>query len=133
MPPVKMEYDRGKVGTDLFGQYMELLETTFKTFHPWFGHHLWLWHGCFVNTHCWHNRLIDEGEPRLAGEKKETLIEDTLQTLEELLKYADGLERQSSRGKRKRTEPMEATRSSPRRKVVVSRLGSPPPACHLQD
>ena len=122
MPPVKMDYDAGKVGTDLFGQYMELLETTFKTYHPWMCHHLWLWHGCFVNTHVWRNRLIDDGEARLADAKKQTLIDDTLQTLEELLKYADQLEREAARGKRKRT----ADPPSPRKQqVTVSRLGSP--------
>ena len=26
MPPVKMDYDSGKVGTDLFGQYMDIVD-----------------------------------------------------------------------------------------------------------
>ena len=129
MPPVKIKYDKGKVGTDLFGQYMAVLESTFKTYHPWMLHHFWLWHGCYVNVHCWRNRLIDEGELRLHGQKKQTLVEDTLQTLEEQLKYADQIEReQSARSKRKRDEP---TRSSPRKKVVVSRLGSPTRHFHV--
>ena len=126
MPPVKMEYDAGKVGTDLFGQYMELLETTFKTYHAWMCHHLWLWHGCFVNTHVWRNDLINRGESRLAEAKKQTLIDDTLQTLEELLQHANQLEREAARGKRKRQAPASVpSRTSPRKKVTVSRLGSP--------
>ena len=129
-PPVKKEYDVQKVGTDLFGQHMEVLESTFKTFKPWMAHHVWLWQGCFVNVHVWRNRLIDSGERRLAGATKQTLVEDTLQTLEELLAYADKLEREASAlGKRKRPptrrDPQEPPRKSPRRRVEVSRLGSP--------
>ena len=128
MPPVKSNYDAGKVGTDLFGQYMELLDTTFKSFHPWMVHHLWLWFGCFVNVHCWRNRFIDEGVRRLAGAKKTTLIEDTLQTMEELLQMADRLEREGaarSKKRKSRPDPQAPVRKSPRRDPVVSRLGSP--------
>ena len=58
--------------------------------------------------------------------KKMTLVEDTLQTLEELLKYADELERLSSaRSKRKQTAEAPSSPAKKKQRVTVSRLGSP--------
>ena len=96
LPSVKVTYDRGKVGSDLFGQHMAMIRTTFKSYHPWIGHYLWLYQGCFVNAHCWRNDLIDSGDPVLAGCSKRTLVDDTLQTMDELLAWAESLEDRGS-------------------------------------
>ena len=38
-PPVKVDYDAGKVGSDLFSQFMAQIRMNFKTYRPWLGHY----------------------------------------------------------------------------------------------
>ena len=131
IPPVKATYDAGKVGSDLFGQLMAIIMTTYKHYHPWQNHHLWLRQGCHVNVHCWRNRLIDEGtDPRVRGLKKRTLVEDTLETCEDLLEYALDLERRMQKKKTYRAGQGGMSTETPIKKkqgpqVIISTKGSP--------
>jgi len=88
IPPVKVSYDFGKVGCDLFDQFMALIATEFKTYHIWTAHLIWLWQGTLVNAHLHHNRTAAPGEAF-------TLVEDTLLLLGKLLEKANALEASS--------------------------------------
>ena len=54
IPAVKLSYDFGKVGCDLFDQFMALIATEYKTYHIWTAHLIWLWQGTLVNAHLHH-------------------------------------------------------------------------------
>jgi hypothetical protein len=110
IPPVKTNYDSGKVGCDLFDQY--IIATSYKCLRPWMAHYVWLYLGCIVNTHLYRSKLVKQGLLS-ADAKARNLVDDTSLLLGEMLDHADTLEKRGDQSK------------DPKARVRQSRVGSP--------